>query len=213
MKVRCTGYKTSDHNFTIGKTYIVDDEGCMTGENGQTYRYGHMRTQYSSPYEWLKAKYYDFEEVQDNDIPFSEIVIQTDGHCTTATVYKNRDCIKRAFAKCHPEDKFDYETGAKLALKRLFDAIKVISVGDKVKVVDCGESYPVYIDWINKNAPEYAVYYKYDCKVPQDTVGTVVKKEQHSDKEDVMLYLIQTATDACYLVGEKGIKKVQHDYN
>lgn len=212
MKVRCTGYKTNERNFTIGKTYIVDDEGCMTGENSHTYRSGHMFTQYSSPYEWLKAIYYDFEEVQDNDIPFSEIVIQTDGHIVAATVYKNRDCIKRAFAKCHQDDKFDYETGANLALKRLFDDIKVISVGDTVKVVDCGESYSGYIDWINKNAPEYAVYYKYDCKVPQDTVGTVVKKEQHRE-DDAMLYLIQTETNACYLVGEKGIKKVQHDYN
>lgn len=212
MKVRCIGYKTNERNFTIGNIYEVTEKGVIKGDSGFVYEVAGGIEGYSNCYEWLKAKYYNFEEVKDNDVAFPTIVIQTNGHLVAATVYKNRDCIKRAFAKCHPEDKFDYETGTKLALKRLFDAIKVISVGDKVKIVDCGESYSNYTNWITKNAPEYAVYYKYDCKVPQDTVGTVVKKEQHEGGHTT-LYLIQTEINACYLIGEKGIKKVQHDYN
>ena len=48
-----------------------------------------------------------------------KIVITTDGKTTTAKMYANKSVIKTATAKCSPDDKFDFVTGAKIAFDRL----------------------------------------------------------------------------------------------
>lgn len=49
-----------------------------------------------------------------------KIVITSDGKTTTAALYNGKERVKTAKAKCSPEDTFLLETGAKLALVRLF---------------------------------------------------------------------------------------------
>lgn len=54
-----------------------------------------------------------------SDAPYNnEIVINTDGKSVIATLTATGE---RGEAKCHPDDEFDYEAGAKLALTRLFE--------------------------------------------------------------------------------------------
>lgn len=48
-----------------------------------------------------------------------KIVITTDGKTTLARLYANNRVIKSAEAKCSPDDKFDFSTGAKIAFERL----------------------------------------------------------------------------------------------
>lgn len=48
-----------------------------------------------------------------------EIHITTDGKITYAVLKQNGKVLSRSEAKCHPDDKFDFETGAKIALDRL----------------------------------------------------------------------------------------------
>lgn len=48
-----------------------------------------------------------------------EIHITTDGKTTYAVLKQNGKVLSRSEAKCHPDDKFDFETGAKIALDRL----------------------------------------------------------------------------------------------
>ena len=48
-----------------------------------------------------------------------KIVITTDGETTTAKMYNGKTVIKTATAKCIPDDKFDFVTGAKIAFDRL----------------------------------------------------------------------------------------------
>ena len=55
------------------------------------------------------------EPVRDNE----KIVITTDGTTTTAKMYSGKSIIKTATAKCSPDDKFDFVTGAKIAFDRL----------------------------------------------------------------------------------------------
>lgn len=50
-----------------------------------------------------------------------KIVITTDGKITTAKLYDGKECVKVSEARCCPSDKFDLETGAKIALERLFE--------------------------------------------------------------------------------------------
>ena len=51
----------------------------------------------------------------------NKIVITTDGAETLARLYDGKKVIKTATAKCSPDDKFSFETGAKIAFERLFD--------------------------------------------------------------------------------------------
>lgn len=74
------------------------------------------------------------ERVVDN----RKIVITTDGKTTLARLYEDNKVIKSAEAKCSPDDKFNFTTGAKIAFERLLIAKKI--VGAKYKVV--GKSYP-----------------------------------------------------------------------
>ena len=51
-----------------------------------------------------------------------KIVITTDGAETLARLYEGNKVIKTATAKCSPDDKFSFETGAEIAFERLFDS-------------------------------------------------------------------------------------------
>lgn len=50
-----------------------------------------------------------------------KIVITTDGKITTAKLYDGKECVKVSEARCCPSDKFYLQTGAKIALERLFE--------------------------------------------------------------------------------------------
>lgn len=50
---------------------------------------------------------------------FPRIEITTDGKTTTATLYEGDKAVKTGTAECSPEDEFDFEKGARLALGRL----------------------------------------------------------------------------------------------
>ena len=50
-----------------------------------------------------------------------KIIITTDGKETFARFFEGGIVVKSATAKCNPEDKFNFETGAKLAFDRLFE--------------------------------------------------------------------------------------------
>lgn len=51
-----------------------------------------------------------------------KIVITTDEVETLASLYDGNKVIKTATAKCSPDDKFSFETGAKIAFERLLDS-------------------------------------------------------------------------------------------
>ena len=66
-----------------------------------------------SEYVWTDEM---FEPVCNN-----KIVITTDGMETVAKLYDGKKIIKRATAKCSPNDEFNFETGAKIAFERLIE--------------------------------------------------------------------------------------------
>ena len=71
-------------------------------------------------------------------VPVNEkIVITTDGKITTATKYDGKTVVKTAVAKCSPDDKFDFETGAKIAFDRLIgrEAVETSGIKDGGKIV------------------------------------------------------------------------------
>ena len=159
-----------------------------------------------------------------------KIVITTDGKTTTAKLYNNKSLRELATAKCSPEDKFDFNIGAKLAMDRLMKAVEddtnakddndVINVGDKVRIVDGVAStdvYSIYGSWIKEYAPEYAVNYAYGANLEVEKLCCdyfVLKKMKHDGDECSMLCLISTSPEPifdcqpCYLMAEKHLRKV-----
>ena len=53
-----------------------------------------------------------------------KIVITTDGKETLARLYEDNKVVKKATAKCSPEDTFDFKKGADLAYERLMEEQK-----------------------------------------------------------------------------------------
>lgn len=52
-----------------------------------------------------------------------KIVITSDGTETLARLYDGDKVVKRAVAKCCPDDEFNFETGAKIAFRRLVQPV------------------------------------------------------------------------------------------
>lgn len=119
FKVKCVGYKTNEKFFTIGKTYEWKD-GKLTNDNGFTYS-GSYPVGGEDVEKWGLSGWYTFKKI--NTSP-AKILITTDSHTTTARLYDGKKVTKTAEAKCSPDDKFDFGTGAKLAFDRLMGTEK-----------------------------------------------------------------------------------------
>lgn len=96
------------------------------------------------------------------------IIINTDGYkVVTATLYdENGEQLRKETAKCSPEDVFDFEVGAKLAVERLFRKInkeikwnaKVVCVRSKSKCYTKGKIYEVKNGSITNNIGEDLIH-------------------------------------------------------
>ena len=78
--------------------------------------------------------------VTDHD---EKIVITTDGKTTTAKKYDGKTVVKTAVAKCSPDDKFDFDTGAKIAFDRLIgrEPVETSEIKDGGKIVFPDDKY------------------------------------------------------------------------
>lgn len=71
----------------------------------------------------LEEKYFDLlKETIPETIP-QKIVVTSDGKRTTAKLYDGKNLVKTATASCAPEDKFDFNYGAALAIERLTEGV------------------------------------------------------------------------------------------
>lgn len=73
-------------------------------------------------------------------IPGESIHITREDNTVHAVLKNGKNVVKRSKAVCGRDDKFDFETGAKLAMSRLFEKSKEeplpYKVGDKIKLKD-----------------------------------------------------------------------------
>lgn len=139
---------------------------------------------------------------------YPKIVVVTKGNKISVKMWKERELIAEAEARCSPEDEFNYETGVKLAIERLFETKHCnINIGDKVEVVNHGKAYTQYTKWVIKNCNGKSAYYKYGSVVKNGTVGNVIAITPHMlDDKEILCYI--EGDYGCYLISEKGLKKV-----
>ncbi len=104
------------------KNYVGGFAEGMYKYIGKTMEIAEINTMYEGRDAYfLKGSQFVWDErglklVTDND---KKIVITTDGKTTTAKLYDGKNVIKTAKTKCSPEDKFDFNLGATIALSRL----------------------------------------------------------------------------------------------
>lgn len=139
-------------------------------------------------------------------------------------VYKDKVdghiCYKKssAQAKCDPEDEFSLSMGVALAMDRLNKELSKskIEVGDKVKIVNSGLSYPTYTRWIKKNIDDVglAACFVYGQIPYEDNAVYVVKAIAPWGTEcnvNKMLAYVQKCfafNEPCYLIRIDGLEKV-----
>ena len=130
--------------FTKGKIYDVEEDGTIHYDTGSE----SMRKLENNKCWWST-----FELVpQSQQQIHQEIKIFKSfrSNNVNALMYKDGKVVKSAVAKCHPDDKFNFEVGAKLAMERLMGKGEIkeedFKIGDRVRLKEGGMH-----DWIKSN--------------------------------------------------------------
>jgi hypothetical protein len=112
-----------------GKTGTI-----VEGPVGRTFVWSVLVDGYLAPY-WCDVKCIAEDTKKQN-----KIVITHDAKTTTATLYREDGSKEVATAKCCPEDTFDFNVGAKLAMERLMKKVEPVEewrvVNRKPKIGD-----------------------------------------------------------------------------
>ena len=101
------GNSTRGKREHFGKIATIKDY-----HDGEMYPY---RLEEGTGYRWRES---EFEPVKKD-----KIVITNDGKTTTAILYREDGTKEKATAKCSPEDTFDFNVGANLAMERLMEKV------------------------------------------------------------------------------------------
>lgn len=113
--------KVVEMNVGMGRKRILvellDKDLRGMGHNGN----GICKGTYANNNHW----YIDLEDIQ-SVLDSEEIHITRNGNILNAVMKADGKVVKRAEAKCHPDDEFDLKTGAQLVIDRLFDEALVL---------------------------------------------------------------------------------------
>ena len=87
-----------------------------------------------------------------------------------------------------------------------------IKVGDKVVIVNSNKCYANYSEWVAKNIEdkETIAKYAYGFTPREGTRGTVLQIANHINRPDgLLVYINEGNSDKCYLMGIKGVRKIE----
>lgn len=152
-----------------------------------------------------------------------ELHVTSDGTTTHAVLKEGGKVVKRAKAVCSPDDEYSFETGARLAIDRVFgkdeknaeekgaayEPKSKFNIGNTVKVVDSGKTYTLYDDIMQQYGADYLMRWAYGVPAPKDGQYEVVQRNKHPDLK-IMLYVIERKdgySHPLYIIGEDGLTK------
>lgn len=127
-----TGKIVETETGSLDSDILVQLEGELRGEGHDGN--GNSKKKYTTDDYWF------FRSHKLTLIPGESIHITREGNTVHAVLKNGKNVVKRSKAVCNPDNEFDFETGAKLAMSRLFKESKEDSfpykVGDKIKLKD-----------------------------------------------------------------------------
>lgn len=152
-----------------------------------------------------------------------ELHVTADGTTTHAVLKEDGKVVKRAKAVCSPDDEYRFETGARLAVDRVFgkdeksaeekgnahEPKPKFNIGNMVKVVDSGRTYTRYDDIMRQYGADYLMRWAYGVTAPQDGQYEVVQRNKHPALK-TMLYVIERKdgySHPLYIISEDGLAK------
>ena len=109
MKVKCTGYKSDERYFTVGKVYEWEN-GTLKDDNG--YIYNSRMVGVNNPDKWVLSDWYTFEVV--NEQKFNEDAVKS-----LSELYENNSTIMEDLLDL--KRKIEMEGMTDEAKGRLFD--------------------------------------------------------------------------------------------
>lgn len=130
--IKGTGKIVETETGSLDCSILVQLEGELRGEGHDGN--GNSKRKYATD------DYYFFKPTSLTLISEESIHITREDNTVHAILKNGKNVVKRSKAVCSREDEFDFETGAKLAMSRLFEGSKKdllpYKVGDKVKLKD-----------------------------------------------------------------------------
>lgn len=155
--------------------------------------------------------------------PEEELHVTRKGKTTHVVLKKDGKIVKRAQADCDPRDVYDFETGARLAIDRVFGKAEKkaepkykFNIGDKVTVVNPGEAYCRYVEFMKQFGDNAVARYAYGHTPVAGMVYLIVKRGIHP-KHNVELYVIRQnylsslEGDSFYLISGDGLSKAKKE--
>ena len=154
-------------------------------------------------------------------LPKRELHVTSDGTTTHAVLKEGGKIVKRAKAVCSPDDEYSFETGARLAIDRVFgketekkEPKFKFEIGDVVKVSDVyHNTYARLCGFIKQFGEDYLARYAYS-RYPDKGFPYLVRQRAEwtrYDGEKFNLYVIELAetslAGAYYVVAEEGLIK------
>ena len=161
----------------------------------------------------LKMDYFDLVA------PKRELHVTTDGTTTHAVLKEGGKVVKRAKAVCSPDDEYSFETGARLAIDRVFGKDEKsaekkepeykFNIGDYVVVKDKNEAFPYFKDFVKRYDKDTQLLFAYGHCPKKGDHYTVITRGLHPETK-APLYLIQPSSNTLafgelYLIGECGL--------
>ena len=139
------------------------------------------------------------------------VVYQKDDKTVVAL---NKSTGETAEARCNPTDKFNFDTGAKLAFDRLLERKKsdAIKVGDIVSIINTGKLYTTNHYWVIDHISDKELTCKYAYG---DGLGYADGVRVVRDKTfkviliaDNRAFIQRQSGGECYLIDLDGLKKL-----
>lgn len=128
-------------------------------------------------------------------------------------IARNNEDNLSAYADCSPEDTFDFEIGAKLALSRLLEAMKhkPINVGEFVRITDTGKIFPTNVDWVLDHVIDKESIAKFaygdTLGYPKDVDPDKKYRVRMIDQDAGKAYIQLDGKGACYIIRLDAIER------
>lgn len=154
----------------------------------------------------VKSSYFDLDTECNQ-----KIVITSDGKTTLARLYQNNSVVKTAEAKCSPEDEFDFNLGATIALLRLTGFEKKVENLDwdafktgKIAVKVTKDNFKDFVAEANKHGCHWFGYENYNPFESEYNkfVRTIFSSIIDVDENEIYIKFEDNNLKACYFLND-----------